>query len=162
MKMIDSGFGLEIWEEEGGSALRERKKVLEAFRKKLLSALPPKKKIEPDLHTERIFTDGDVLAIQLQTAGKRYTQNRLRAMTDEEFRSCDGKYVLIQLVCCRADWRSAIVPEVGRYWAVFRLFQGLYDSVPDDVDVSGLRSIVSNSDRDLFVCCERGPAIPAI
>lgn len=41
--MIDSGFGLDIWEESGEKTLQERKKVLAAFRARLLSPQPPKK-----------------------------------------------------------------------------------------------------------------------
>ena len=45
VEMIDSGFGLDIWEAEGKSILNKRKKVLAEFREKLLSPQPPKKKI---------------------------------------------------------------------------------------------------------------------
>ena len=34
--MIDAGFGLDIWEESGKAALRERNKVLEKFRENVL------------------------------------------------------------------------------------------------------------------------------
>lgn len=143
--MIDSGFGLEIWEESGEKTLQERKKVLAAFRAKLLSPQPPKKRIKPNIHAERIFNDGDIIAIELQTAGKPYTAGKTRAMTDEAFHALDGKYVLMQLVGCKPSWHSALAPEIGDYWATFRLFDGIYDTVPETVDVQGLKLAEFNS-----------------
>lgn len=137
--MIDSGFGLKIWEESGEKTLQERKKVLAAFRARLLSPQPPKKRIKPNIHAERIFSDGDVLAVELQTAGKPYTHSRIRAMTEEAFHACDGKFVLMQLVECKPSWRSALAPEVGDYWATFRLFDGIYDAIPETVNVRELK-----------------------
>lgn len=49
LTMIETGFGLEAWAESGEKILRERKKALTAFREKLLSPLPPKKKIKPNV-----------------------------------------------------------------------------------------------------------------
>ena len=37
LEMIDSDFGLEIWEESGEKILQKRKAVLEKFRKQLIS-----------------------------------------------------------------------------------------------------------------------------
>ena len=65
LAMIDSGFGLELWSEAGEIALRARQRALAAFREKLLSPLPPRKTIKPHVHTQRIFRDGDLVAIQL-------------------------------------------------------------------------------------------------
>ena len=138
ISMIDSGFGLELWAEEGVKTLAARQKKLAEFREKLLSPMPPRKKIKPNVYTERIFEEGDVIAIQLQTAGKPYTENRQKPMTEEEFHALDGKYVLMQLIRCRASWTSRIVPEVKDYWAHFRLFDGVYDEVPADIDVAAL------------------------
>ena len=111
--MIDSGFGLDIWEESGEKTLQSRKKVLAEFREKLLSPQPPKKKIKPNIHAERVFKDGDIIAIELHTAGKPYTKSTVRAMTEDAFHDCDGKFVLMQLVECKPSWHSALVPEVG-------------------------------------------------
>lgn len=138
IRMIDSGFGLGLWAEEGPKTLASRQKKLTEFREKLLSPMPPRKKIKPNVYTEPIFEEGDVIAIRLQTAGKPYTENRHKSMTEEEFHRMDGKYVLLQLIRCRASWSSRIVPEVKDYWAHFRLFDGVYDEVPEDVDVATL------------------------
>lgn len=139
LTMIETGFGLEAWAESGEKILRERKKVLAAFREKLLSPLPPKKKIKPNVYTETIFTNGDMIAVQLQTAGKPYTQSEQMPMTDEEFHSLDGKYVLMQKIEDDSSWQSALAPDVHDYWAVFRLFDGVFDEIPSIKDCSSLK-----------------------
>jgi len=45
----------------------------------------------------------------------------------------------MQLVRCRASWTSRIVPEVKDYWACFRLFDGIYDDVPLNIDADSLK-----------------------
>ncbi len=134
IEMIDSGFGLELWAEAGQKTLESRKKKLEEFKEKLLSPQPPRKKIKPNVYTERIFEDGDIIAVQLQTEGKTYTEQDTRPLSESDFQSLDGKYVLMQLVNCYASWTSSIVPEVKDYWACFRLFDGFYDTIPYDID----------------------------
>lgn len=137
--MIEGDFGLELWAEAGQKTLDSRKKKLAEFQEKLLSPQPPKKKIKPNVYTERIFRDGDIVAVQLQTKGKPYTEGDMRSMTKEEFFAVDGKYVLMQLVRCRTDWSSSIVPEVKDHWAEFRLFDGIFDAVPENIDFSRLK-----------------------
>ncbi len=156
LAMIDGGFGLSVWEESDEKALRERKKALTAFREKLLSPMPPKKKIRPKVNAERIFRDGDLIALELQTAGKPYTGGRRRGMSEEAFHACDGKFVLVQLLRCTASWSSALDPEVRDYWAEFRLFNGLYDAVPEAVDPQRLESAAFLSQRSFTAqfCCE--------
>lgn len=139
IEMIDSGFGLELWAEAGQKTLNSRKKKLEEFREKLLSPQPPKKKIKPNVQTERIFEDGDIVAVQLKTADKPYTASEKRPISEEDFHALDGKYVLMQLISCYADWSSSIVPEVKDYWARFRLFDGIFDTVPENIDVSEMK-----------------------
>ena len=139
IEMIDNGFGLEIWEEAGEKILNDRKKVLAAFKDKLASPQPPKKKIKPSAHLERIFENGDIIAVQLQTTDKPYTESKTREISEEEFRSLDGKFVIMQLVDCYASWKSAIVPEVKDYWAYFRLFDGIFDEIPEGIDISSLK-----------------------
>ncbi len=139
LEMIDSGFGLEIWAEEGEKNLNSRKKTLAEFKTKLLSPQPPKKKIKPNVQLNRIFEDGDIIAVQLQTKGKPYTEAGQNPMSEEEFHALDGKYVIMQLVNCDGSWSSRIVPEIKDYWAHFRLFDGIYDSIPTDLDVTTLK-----------------------
>lgn len=139
VEMIDSGFGLELWAEAGQVTLDSRKKKLKEFREKLLSSQPPKKKIKPNVYVEPIFEEGDVIAVRLQTAGKPYTEAKQHPMSEEAFHALDGKYVLMQLVSCRASWTSSIVPEVKDYWADFRLFDGIYDTIPEYINFSELK-----------------------
>lgn len=139
LRMLDTGFGLGLWAEAGAKTLEKRKKALAEFREKILSPVPPGKKIKPDVHPERIFESGDLVAIQLQTAGKSYTEHGEKEMSDGAFHAFDGKYVLMQLMDCFASWESAVVPEVKDYWAVFRLFDGVYDGIPEKVDPKSLK-----------------------
>lgn len=136
--MIDCGFGLDLWAEEGPKTLAARQKKLAEFREKLLSPMPPRKKIKPNVWTERIFEKGDIIAIQLQTAGKPYTASEYKAMSDDEFHAMDGKFVLMQLLGWHVSWTSRIVPEVQDNWAHFRLFDGVYDEIPAGTDVASL------------------------
>lgn len=139
IEMIDNGFGLELWAESGQKTLDSRKKKLADFKEKLLSAQPQKKRIKPNVYMERIFNDGDIIAVQLQTAGKPYTAQETKPISEKEFHALDGKYVLMQLVKCYADWTSSIVPEIKDYWACFRLFDGIYDTVPNNIDLLSLQ-----------------------
>ena len=45
VRLIDIGFGLDVWEESGAEILQKRNAVLQAFRDKITSAQPAKKKI---------------------------------------------------------------------------------------------------------------------
>lgn len=152
IEMIDSGTGLEIYEESGAKVLRDRKEVLEKFREKLLSPIPPKKKIRPNVYLNDIFTNGDIIAIQLQTHDKPYIkEENNRDISEEEFRSYNGKYVLIQKVATHISWKSRVVPDICDHWAVFRLFEGIYDEVPYNIEVSNLKSAHIGTEA-LFVC----------
>ena len=155
VEMIDSGFGLELWQEAGPKDLDSRKKKLAEFKEKLLSPQLSKKKIKPNVHTERIFDDGDIIAVQLQTVGKTYTEQESKPISEEDFHDFDGKYVLMQLVNCYASWTSCIVPEVKDYWACFRLFDGIYDTVPNDVDLLSLKDALIHQGQkisSIFTC----------
>ncbi len=153
LKMIDSGFGLDIWAESGEKMLKARKRALAKFREKLTSPLPPKKKIRLDINQERIFENGDVIAIQLKTAGMNYTMNRKKPMSEEEFHAFDGKYILMQLIDCTASWSSAIVPEIKDYWACFRLFDGVYDTVPKEINFDELKPAKILDNKGGIVSC---------
>ena len=153
--MIDPEFGLELWAEAGKKTLAARKAKLEEFKKKLLSPQPPKRKIKPNVYTQRIFEDGDIIAVQLQTAKKPYTKAECHPLSEEEFHKLDGKYVLMQLINCPVSWTSSIVPEVKSYWACFRLFDGIFDHVPESIDVSELKEATIHQGQDIsatFTC----------
>ena len=155
IEMIDSGFGLELWAEEGEKTLNARKRKLEEFKAKLLSPQCAPKKIKPNAYTERIFEDGDIIAVQLQTEGKPYTEKDRSHLTEEEFHALHGKYVLMQLIDCKASWTSSVAPEVKDYWANFRLFDGIYDEIPQDIDPSTVEDAAihhGNHISSVFTC----------
>ena len=146
VEMIDTRFGMELWEEDK-STLRQREKALAKLREKLLSPQPPKKRIKPNIHMDPIFHPGDLIALRLLTAGKPFLKRYGRVapafdLSDEEFHTLDGKYVLIQLIECYASWSSAFAPEIKDWWAEFRLFDGVYDAPPRGIDASSLRPVL--------------------
>ncbi len=110
IEMIDTGFGLEVWAESGKAALKERKKTLERFREKLCPPQPFRKKIRIKPFMKLILHVGDIVAFQLQTMDKAYLANS--CFDETFFRSCDGKWVVMQKAYDDVSYRSAIVPEV--------------------------------------------------
>lgn len=154
LDMIDSNFGLELWEESGKKILQSRKKALEKFRTQLISPMGKPKKIKPHAYMEDIFHTGDVIAIKLMTEGRTYAKHaqRHREVSSEEFQAVDGKYILIQKVGSYCSGSSEIVPEIKNYWAIFRLFDGVYDEVPVDIEVSQLKDARFKSNMPFFMC----------
>lgn len=142
VQMIDSGFGMEIWRLSGEKAAAKRTAALEKFKEKLLSPQPPRKKITISLCTKPVFEVGDIIAMQLQTAGKTYTKIASidRPMTDEEFHAFDGKFILIRKVSDLISYTSAIEPNVRDIYPVFQLFDGVYDEPPAEVTLSELKN----------------------
>lgn len=128
VEMIDSEFGLELWEDAGIKTLEKRKKVLAEFREKLQSPQPPKKKISIKLYLNPIFETGDLVAIQLQTADKHYISGS--NFTEQFFRACDGKYVVLRKVSDMISYTSEIEPRVRDHWAVFQLYGKIFDHLP--------------------------------
>ena len=136
IEMIDAGFGLEIWEESGKAALRERQKVLEKFREKLCSEQPARKKIKIDLYRKPVFETGDVVAFQLQTRDQIYLPPEdkrwwLRSRFDEGFyRACHGKWVVMRKAFDHVSYQSSVAPEVRDIWPYFQLYGALFDECP--------------------------------
>lgn len=133
ISLLDSGASLDIWEESGPKTLEKRKKVLAEFRAKLLSPQPPKKKIAVKLYTKPIFEPGDLIAIQLQTAGKHYIKGS--RFSQEFFRSCDGKYVVLRKVTDSVSYTSQVEPRVQDIWPVFELYGKIFDTCPMQEDL---------------------------
>lgn len=128
VEMIDTGFGLDVWAEEGTATLNKRKKVLAEFREKLLSPQPPKKKITIKKYLKPVFETGDLVAIQLQTADKHYSPKS--NFSEQFFQECDGKYVVLRKVKDEIGFESKIEPAVKDHWAVFQLYGKVFDSIP--------------------------------
>jgi hypothetical protein len=145
--MIDSGFGLEIWELEGTSTLNKRKKVLAEFREKLLSPQPPKKKIRFNLHMKPIFQTGDLIALQLKTLDKHYPVHS--KLGEERFRDYDGKYIVLRKVGDEINQYSSIEPQLKDYWAKFQLYNATFDECPTAEQLK-LISFVPTHDNSTF------------
>lgn len=128
ISMIDSGFGLDLWAESGETVLKKRKKALEQFREKLSSPQPPVKKIKLDLHLNTIFETGDLVAIQLQTADKHYLEKS--RFSEDYFRECDGKYVVLRKIADNVSFISSVEPRARDVWAVFQLYGKVFDDYP--------------------------------
>ncbi|MBE6924569.1 MAG: hypothetical protein E7466_04940 [Ruminococcaceae bacterium] len=128
VEMIDTEFGLDIWAAEGRSVLNKRKKVLTEFREKLLSPLPPKKKIRVNLHMNPIFQTGDLIALQLKTKDKHYPAHI--NLGEERFRSYDGKYIVLRKVGDKVNQFSCIEPQLKDYWAQFQIYNQIFDTCP--------------------------------
>lgn len=154
VQMIDSGFGMDIWRLSGESEAAKRTAALEKFKEKLLSPQPPRKKITMSICTKPVFEVGDIIAMQLQTAGKTYTEeaNLDRPMTDEEFHSFDGKFILMRKIRDKISCTSVIEPNVKDISPVFQLFDGVYDEPPAEVKLSELKDakFISAVDTPLF------------
>ena len=100
IEMIDSDFAMTEWIAAGRTEEKKRRKVLEKFKDMIISSQCAPKKIKLDLHMEDIFEDGEYVAFQLQTKGKSYVDPDITAkrISDEEFLSYDGKYVVVQKI----------------------------------------------------------------
>ncbi|MBO4928448.1 MAG: hypothetical protein J5379_09410 [Clostridiales bacterium] len=145
IEMVDSDFGMEEWIAAGTSEEKKRRNVLAKFRNMITSPQCAPKKIKLDLHMEDIFEDGEYVAFRLQTKGKTYvtSEESAKRLSEEEFLSYDGRYVVVQKIRSKVTYVSSIVPEVCDRWAVFRMFDGTYDS-PDEIDIHQLKEISFN------------------
>jgi hypothetical protein len=130
VNMIDTGFGLEIWVDEGEKTLNKRKKALSEFREMLLSPLPAKKKIKVDLYLDSVFDIGDYIAFQLQTKDKCYLADE-SSFDEDYFKLMDGKYVVIRKVKDHISYRSKMIPEVADHWIIYQLYCDFFDEIPD-------------------------------
>ena len=130
VNMIDTGFGLEIWVDEGEKTLNKRKKALSEFREMLLSPQPAKKKIKVDLYLDSVFDIGDYIAFQLYTKDKCYLADE-SSFDEDFFKLMDGKYVVIRKVKDHISYRSKMVPEVADHWIIYQLYCDFFDEIPD-------------------------------
>ena len=153
VEMMNSGFGLDIWAESGEKTLLKRKKVLAEFRDKLLSPQPPKKKIKVNMYLNPIFETGDVVAIQLLTADKDYVEKS--RFSEEFYRDCHGKYVVMRKVTDEISYISGVEPSVKDIWAVFQLYGKVFDVCPTMEDLKGMPiADTSKKLRSIDICEE--------
>lgn len=148
--MIDSDFGLKLWEEAGVKTLEKRKKTLAEFREKLQSPQPAKKKIRIDLHMTPIFEVGDLVAIQLKTSDKYYLDKS--KFTEETFKVCDGKYVVLRKVCDDISYVSSVEPNVKDIWVRFQLYKEVFDSLPTAEQLEQIPWANTENTNGSFIC----------
>lgn len=147
--MIDSGFGLDIWEESGLKVLEKRKKVLNEFKTKILSQQPVNKKIRLDFHMNPIFENGDIIAIQLKTSDKYYIEKS--CFSEDFFRDCDGKYIVLRKVCDDISYVSAVEPRVKDIWVRFQLYNKIFDTCPNLTDLKGVEWAKTENTNGSFI-----------
>ena len=149
VQMVESDFGMADWEDAGKSAVKERRKELDKFIKRITSPQCAPKKIKLDIHSEEIFEDGEIIAIQLKTDDRRFTPRNHYSIkiSDEEFKSYNGKYIVFQKLYSEKILKSAIVPDLFDRTPYFRMFKGIYDSV-DDIQIDKLEECKLYSDRN--------------
>ena len=148
IEMVDTGFGLDIWEAEGAGILNKRKKVLAEFREKLLSPQPPKKKIRFNLHLKPIFQTGDLIALQLKTLDKYYPAHA--KFSETLFRDHDGKYIVLRKAGDKVNQYSCIEPQLKDYWAVFQLYNRIFDTCPNAEQLKDI-PFVPTRDGTVFI-----------
>ena len=161
--MIDIGYGLDLWAEEGEKLLNKRKKALAQFREMLLSPQPPKKKITIKLYLKPVFEPGDLVAFQLQTEGKAYLPSS--SFSEDYFRTCHGKYIVARKVTDEVSYTSRVEPNVKDIWPIFELYGKVFDDCPTAADLEGVpianaaihpsskwKGINHPQDRGTFLC----------
>ena len=134
IEMIDSGYGLEIWAKSGEKTLNKRKKVLNDFKKKLLSPQPHKKKISLKMNFTPIFNEGDIVTFKLKTADLDCSE--YSGFDTSNIKDYDDKYIVLRKIYNHISYISSIEPNVKNTWAVFQIIPHYFDSQPtiDDID----------------------------
>lgn len=134
IEMIDSNYGMEIWEEAGEKTYNKRKKVLEDFKQKLLSPQPQKKKISLGMNITPIFNEGDVITFKIKTIDldcsmySRYDTSNIK--------DYNNKYVVLRKVYDHISYTSSIEPNVKDTWAVFQIIPHFFDNQPSIEDIN--------------------------
>ncbi len=154
VRMIDGGFGLELWAEDD-KTLKKREKALAEFREKLLSPQGEKKKIQVKLYLSSVFDAGDVVAFQLKTADKPYLSEVCGRKVDFDeafFKACDGKYVVARKVDDHISYRSHLVPEVANHWIIFQLYGKIFDEIPTMEELTSVGWAHTDDGNGVFLC----------
>lgn len=150
LEMIDSNFGLSLWEESGIKVLEKRKKVLSEFRARICNEQPQKKKIKIDCHMSTIFETGDLVAIQLKTMDKHYIEES--SYSKETFKNCNEKYVVLRKVTDHISYTSSVEPNVKDIWAVFQLYKKIFDVCPTEEQLRNVPWADTDDSNGEFIC----------
>lgn len=133
IKMIDSNYGMEIWEESGEKIYNKRKKVLEDFKKKLLSPQPPKKKINLGMNISPVFNEGDIITFQIKTAD--LDCSKYSKCDTSNIKDYNNKYIVLRKVYDHISYISSIEPNVKDTWAVFQIIPHFFNNKPSIGDI---------------------------
>lgn len=136
--LMDSGAGLELYEEAG--VRRQREKILEKFRGMLDAPQPKARPIRLKLYQKPVFQVGDVVAVQLHTQGKPFYSG-YGELPESVFQTADGHWMLLRKVRDQLSWRSAVVPEVRDIWPNFEVFDFCGPEMPTMKDFRQARVI---------------------
>ena len=137
LALIQSGAGLDLY---GSPALRrKREKVLADFREKLCGPQPPPKPVRLRMHQKPVFHTGDMVALQISTAGKPFYPDPL--LPETVFRQADSRWLLVRKLGNQASWQSRVVPEIRDLWPEFALLDFCRPHLPGIEEISGLPAL---------------------
>lgn len=128
IRLIDENWGIQIWAEAGEKILKQRQKVLENFKKKLLSPMPAKKKITLGMNIKPIFNTGDIITFKLAT--KNLDCSEYSNYDTSKVADYDNYYVVLRKAYDHISYTSRVEPNVKDTWAVFQLIPKLFTKKP--------------------------------
>ena len=128
IKLIDENYGMEIWAEAGEKTLKQRQKVLENFKNKLLSPMPSKKKITLGMDIKPIFNTGDIITFKLATKALDYSE--YSNYDTSKVVDYDNHYVVLRKTYDHISYTSRVEPNVKDTWAVFQIIPKLFSTEP--------------------------------
>lgn len=131
--MIDSNYGLDIFEEQGDKVLKKRMQVLKNFKKKLLTSQPKKKKITLSFYTDSIFNPGDVITYKLKT--KDLDCSMYEEIDIQKIQKYHDKYIVLRKLFDNIAYTSSINPKIQDKWAVFQILPIVFDNEPKEEDL---------------------------
>lgn len=157
--LIDNNVAIDEWVEAGKKEFNARLKVLKELKERLLSPLPPKKKISIKYYTKPIFQTGDVIVIKLKTLDKIYNpkvNKNLKEITLEDFKSYHDKYVVLLKAHDCISYTSSIVPEVKDIWPYFKIYNKVFDEFPtmkelEKIDFVETKDHIFKNKIDMFM-----------
>ena len=126
LNLIKSGTGLDLYDD--ATTRKKRIKVLDEFSHRVCSPQPACKKVRTNWNTKPVFQVGDVVAIQLSTKEGHYISMPL--LSEDEFRTYDGYWIIVRKIKDMVSCKSAIAPELMDIWPVFELYDYLEPRLP--------------------------------
>lgn len=134
LDLIGQGGGLELYTDT--PQRRKREKVLADLQERLCSPQPPSRPVRLRMHQKPVFQAGDVVALQISTAGKPYYPDP--HLPKAAFYKVDGSWMLVQKIRDQISWQSRVVPEVRDLWPEFALLDFCGKNLPGIEEISSL------------------------